>query len=348
MVEKDSMLYRNLGNSGLKVSAISIGNGPTTHTFTPEEVQFQVLSKLIEAGVNFIDTSECYGSGDAETILGNAIKRAGWDRDELVISTKFFQCGGSSGLSRKRLIQAMKNSLARLQLNYVDVMFLHRYDHETPLEETIRAVNHLIEKGKASYWGTSEFSSQQLMESYKICEKYGYEYPVAEQCQYSMLVRENLEVTLTPFFDRYGLGATVWSPLAGGILSGKYNSGEIPEGLKYSDPILPQNIKARYDLIWTPKNRDHVIHTLKGLDSIATDLGITQTQLCLAWTIKNKDVSTAITGATHISQVEDKIKALDALDKLDNSTLDRIEKLLANRPSPPTDFRSWTPRAPRR
>jgi voltage-dependent potassium channel beta subunit len=348
MVEKDSMLYRNLGNSGLKVSAISIGNGPTSHSLTAEEIQFQVFSKLVEAGVNFIDTAECYGSGSAETILGSAIKRAGWDRDELVISTKFLECGASSGLSRKRLIQAMKKSLARLQLNYVDVMFLHRYDHETPLEETIRAVNHLIEKGKASYWGTSEFTSQQLMESYKICEKYGYEYPIAEQCQYSMLIRENMEVTLTPFFDRYGLGTTIWSPLAGGILSGKYNDGEIPEGSRYSDPILPQYIKDRYDSIWIPQNREKTIRTLTGLGSIAAELGITQPQLSLAWTIKNKDVSTSITGATSIAQAEDNIKALDALDKLDSSVLNRIEELLSNRPTPPIDFRSWTARPPRR
>ena len=348
MVESDSMLYRNLGNSGLKVSAISIGNWLTGHSLEAEETQYQVFSKFVDAGVNFLDTAEIYGSGNAETILGNIIKRGGWDRDKLVISTKFLRCGSSVGLSRKRLIQSMKKSLTRLQLDYVDVMFLHRFDHEVPLEETVRAVNHLIEKGKASYWGTSEFTAQQLIEVHKICEKYGYETPIAEQCQYSMLIRENVEVNYTNLFDNYGLGTTIWSPLAGGLLTGKYNDGSIPDGTRVNDPSLPPTVRQLYLGYFSEEKKPKTVATLQGLGAIAAELGISQAQLAIAWTIKNKDVSTAITGATSINQVVDNLGSLDALNKLDDSVLRRIEEVLNNRPSQPIDFRKWAPRPNRR
>ena len=342
------MLYRNLGNSGLKVSAVSIGNWLTGHSLDFEETQFQVFSRFIDAGVNFLDTAEIYGAGSAETILGNVIKRGGWDRDQLVISTKFLRCGPSVGLSRKRLIQSMKKSLARLQLDYVDVMFLHRFDHEVPLEESVRAVNHLIEKGKASYWGTSEFTAQQLMEVHKICQKYGYETPIAEQCQYSMLIRENVEVNLPHLFDQYGLGTTVWSPLAGGILSGKYNDGTVPEGSRLADPSLAPPIRERYMSYFNEANREKTITMFNGLTTIATELGATQAQLALAWCIKNKDVSTAITGATSIRQVDDNLGALNLVDRLDEGILKRIEDALGNKPTPPMDYRIWAPRPARR
>ena len=342
------MLYRNLGNSGLKVSAISIGNWLTGHSLDFEETQFQVFNRFINAGVNFLDTAEIYGAGNAETILGNVIKRGGWNRDELVVSTKFLRCGSSVGLSRKRLIQSMKKSLTRLQLDYVDVMFLHRFDHEVPLEETVRAVNHLIEKGRASYWGTSEFTPQQLMECHKICEKYGYETPIAEQCQYSMLIRENVEVSLVNLFDHYGLGTTVWSPLAGGFLTGKYNDCVIPDGSRLADPSLTPAVKARYLSYFNEANIEKTRKTFSGLKEISTEVGCSQAQLALAWCIKNKDVSTAITGATSIAQVDDNLGSLGVIDKLDNALLSRIEDVLGNRPTPPTDFRKWTPKAPRR
>ena len=348
MVEKDTMLYRNLGNSGLKVSAISIGNWVTGHNLDFEETQFQVFSKFINAGVNFLDTAEIYGFGNAEEILGKVIKRGGWNRDELVISTKFLRCGDSVGLSRKRLIQAMKKSLQRLQLDYVDVMFLHRFDHEVPLEESVRAVNHLIEKGKASYWGTSEFTPQQLMEVHKICEKHGYITPIAEQCQYSMLIRENVEVNYANLFDNYGLGTTIWSPLAGGILSGKYNDGNVPDGSRLADPSLPEFVRAKYMEYFNEKNKAKTIQMFSGLNSIANELGATQAQLALAWCIKNPDVSTAITGATSAAQADNNVGSIALLDKLDCGVLKRIEEVLNNRPTPPIDFRKWEPRPPRR
>lgn len=348
MVEKDSMIYRNLGNSGLKVSAISIGNWLTGQSLDFEETQFQVFSKFVEAGVNFLDTAEMYGAGVAETNLGNILKKGDWDRDNLVISTKFFRCGNSIGLSRKRLIQQMKKSLGRLQLDYVDIMFLHRFDSETPLEESIRAVNHLIEQGRASYWGTSEFTPQQLIEIFKICEKNGFARPIAEQCQYSMLIRENMEVQLAPLFENYGLGSTVWSPLGGGILTGKYNTGEFPENSRFADPNLPALARKRYEGYFSESNKEKTINMLQGLSSLANELGATQAQLALAWCIQNKDVSTAITGATSAQQVKDSIGCIELCSHLNEPTLKRIEEILNNRPCPPMDFRTWTARPPRR
>jgi len=201
------MIYRNLGSSGLKVSSLSFGTGLTNYNAETEENLYQIFQKSIDAGVNFFDTAERYGAGAVETFIGNILKRGDWDRDNLVISTKFLRCGRGIGLSRKRLVQGMRNSLKRLQLGYVDVMYLHRYDQEVPLEETIRAVNHLIEKGKADYWGTSEFTAFEIQECHKICDKYGFIHPAVDQCQYNLIIRDKVEVEFPPLFDKYGMGA---------------------------------------------------------------------------------------------------------------------------------------------
>ena len=349
MVEKDSMEYRNLGNSGLKVSSISIGNWLNGENLDFQETQFQVFSKFIDAGVNFLDTAEEYGAGTAETVLGNVLKRGEWDRDNLVISTKFMWCDDKSvGLSRKRLLQQMRKSLSRLQLDYVDIIFLHRFDHETPLLETIRAVNHLIEKGRTSYWGTSEFTPEQLMEVFKICEEQGFEPPIAEQCQYSMLCRETVEVSLPHFFDHYGLGTTVWSPLASGLLSGKYNDGVFPENTRLGDPKTSDFVKERTNLLFSAEKREQSIDMLRGIGGIAADLGVSQAQLALAWCMRNRDVSTAITGATSVAQVQDNLGCIELCNRLDEGVLRRIEEVLGNRPATAMDWRKWAPRAPRR
>lgn len=348
MVEKDTMLYRNLGNSGLKVSAISFGNWLTGNNLELEETQFECFKKSVEGGINFFDTAEVYGAGNAETIFGNILKRGDWDREKLVISTKFIRCGNKVGLGRKRLIQGFRNSLKRLQLDYVDVMFLHRYDQEVPLEETIRTVNHLIEKGKADYWGTSEFSPLELQECFRICDKYGFVHPSADQCQYNMLWRDKVEVEYVPLYDKYGLGTTIWSPLCGGILSGKYNNLEIPEGSRLADPTLPPPVKTRYDSFFLPENQEKTRNMLQSLAGIAADIGCTQSQLCLAWCVKNPDVSTSIFGATRVSQVEDNLGALDVVDRLTPDILTRIEEALGTRPSPPMNWRTLAPMPHRR
>eukprot|EP00359_Climacostomum_virens_P011056 CAMPEP_0204906766 /NCGR_PEP_ID=MMETSP1397-20131031/6144_1 /ASSEMBLY_ACC=CAM_ASM_000891 /TAXON_ID=49980 /ORGANISM="Climacostomum Climacostomum virens, Strain Stock W-24" /LENGTH=345 /DNA_ID=CAMNT_0052075771 /DNA_START=11 /DNA_END=1048 /DNA_ORIENTATION=+ len=340
------MEYRHLGSAGVKVSVVSFGNWLTGHSPEADEASFQCISKALEAGVNFIDTAEIYGYGQAETHIGNVLKRGGWDRDSLVISTKFWRIGtkpNRSGLGRKRLVQGAKNSLKRLQLDYADIIFAHRPDYETPLEETVRAFNHLIETGRADYWGTSEFSAEELMEIYSICDKKGFYRPVVEQPQYNMLWREKLEVELAPLFDQYGLGTTVWSPLAGGALSGKYNDGNVPEGSRFADPNLFPLIKKRFDDLFVPERREKTISMFAGIKAIADDLGATQSQLALAWAIKNKDVSTAIFGATRVDQVADNLGAVEVSHKLTPEILARIEDLLDNRPKAPVNWRTWGP-----
>jgi voltage-dependent potassium channel beta subunit len=350
MVELESMEYRHLGRSGLKVSALSIGNWLTCDNPEVEEVQFNCFSRAINNGINFLDTAEVYGMGSAETILGNILKRGDWDRDRLVISTKFMRSGvgpNRAGLSRKRLVQAMRNSLKRLQLDYADIFFLHRPDPETPLEESVRAITHLIESGKADYWGVSEFTVQEIMMIYDICDKYGLPYPSAEQCQYHMLHREKFEVDMVPLYDKYGLGTTVWSPLAGGVLSGKYNNGIPPSESRFgnSDNEMLKSIFNRY---FNENTKEHTLTALRGLAEISRDLGCSQAQLALGWVLKSNDVSTAIFGATRVEQVDDNIGALQVVKSLTPEILQRIEDLLGNKPETRYNWRTFEKEPSRR
>ena len=306
------MQYRRIGSAGTKVSVLSFGNWLTGHNPDAESVQIDCMKKSIEAGVNFIDTAEIYGAGQAEKIVGAALKALEKDRDDLVISTKFKRCGdgpNNGGLSRKHLVQGMRNSLNRLGLDYVDIMFLHRHDHETPLLETIRTVNNLIDQGKALYWGTSEFTAQQIMVCHRICEKYGFVAPTVEQPQYSMVWREKFEVEYGPLYN-FGMGTTIWSPLGMGLLTGKYNDGSIPEGSRFFD-MENKIIKGLlYDRLFCEEKREQTLSMLQGLGTLAGELDCTQSQLALAWAIKNPDVSTAIFGASRVEQVDDNLKAV--------------------------------------
>lgn len=350
MVELESMEYRHLGRAGLKVSALSIGNWLNCNTPEVEEAQFNCFARAVNNGINFLDTAEIYGMGVAETLLGNILKRGDWDRDRLVISTKFIRHGEGPnrvGLSRKRLIQSMRNSLKRLQLDYADIIFLHRPDSETPLEESVRAITHLIETGKADYWGTSEFSVQELMMVYDICDKYGLPYPSAEQSQYHMLHREKFEVDMIPLFDKYGLGTTVWSPLAGGVLSGKYNDGIPPSQSRYGDSGN-EMLKSIFSNYFSEEKKDSTIKTLRGLGEIALELGCSQAQLALAWVVKSSDVSTAIFGATRVEQVDDNLGALEVAKGLTPEVLNRIEDLLSNKPETRYNWRTFTKESSRR
>ena len=350
MVELESMEYRHLGRSGLKVSALSIGNWLTCDNPEVEEVQFNCFSRAINNGINFLDTAEVYGMGCAETILGNILKRGDWDRDRLVISTKFMRSGAGPnriGLSRKRLVQAMRNSLKRLQLDYADILFLHRPDPETPLEESVRAITHLIESGKADYWGVSEFTVQEIMMIYDICDKHGLPYPSAEQCQYHMLHREKFEVEMVPLYDKYGLGTTVWSPLAGGVLSGKYNEGIPPSESRFGSTDN-QMLKTVFNRYFNENTKEHTLTALRGLAEISRDLGCSQAQLVLGWVLKSNDVSTAIFGATRVEQVDDNIGALQVVKSLTPELLQRIEDLLANKPETRYNWRTFEKEPSRR
>lgn len=337
------MEYRFLGNTGLKVSVLGYGNWVNSNDEKAQERTTQMVRKCYELGVNFFDTAEAYGFGEAERQFGVALRSLNAPREELVISTKIFFGGlgvNQRGTSYKHVIEGVNRSLKNLGYDYVDVIFAHRHDQDTSMEETCRAFNQVIEKGKAFYWGTSEWTSEQIMEAYKVCDKLNLIPPIAEQCQYNMMVRDKFEVQFGNLFDNYRMGSTVWSPLFGGILSGKYNDG-VPEGsrLAMDDP----NLKRLYQrMFFDPKIHQERIKALKGLGELAKKLGCSQAQLALAWVIKSKDVSTAIFGATRIEQIEDNIKALEVQKLLTPEILQEVEAILGNRPETEFNWKAYT------
>jgi voltage-dependent potassium channel beta subunit len=289
-----------------------------------------------EAGVNFFDNAEAYANGNAEIVMGNVLKRTGWKRSDLVISTKLFWGGqgpNDTGLSHKHILEGIDASLRRLQLDYVDLLFCHRPDLETPIEETVRAMTQVIQQGKAFYWGTSEWSATQLMEAYGVARQEHLIPPTMEQPQYNMLHRERVEVEYLPLYRLAGLGTTIWSPLASGILTGKYNDG-IPEGSRM----------ALQGYEWLRKNLEseagqHNLEKVRKLAPIAAELECTLAQLAMAWCLKNPYVSTVITGASRAEQVTENMKALEVAAKLTPEIMERIEAVLDNKPDGEPDYR---------
>ena len=320
-----------------------------TDVYTPEleQTNFQYIDMCIKAGINFFDTAEIYGLGLSEIILGKNLQQGGWDRDELVISTKLCPAyTGIQGNSRKRMRSGINQSLKRLQLNNVDMLFLHRIDDQTTLKEQISTINEFIDSEKTYYWGTSESTIGELEEIFKICEKYGFVAPIAEQSQYNMLVRKRIEVDYLQFFDKYKLGTTIWAPLAAGLLAGRFNDGIIPSDSRFGmtdSTVYKQKIKE--GLGWRENNG---IGMFQGLKAIADELECTQSQLAIAWALYNKDVTTAIFGATKPEHINDNLGAIHVLHKLDKGINDRIENLLINRPEPLINWRTFEPFMPRR
>ena len=320
------MNYRRLGSSGLKLSELSLGAWVTYGGQVGEEVAVKCMSAAHDSGVNFFDNAEAYAHGNAEVVMGNAIKLLAWRRESIVVSSKVFWGGdgpNDKGLSRKRVYEACRNSLRRLQLNYLDLFFCHRPDPNTPIEETVRAMDDLIHQGLILYWGTSEWSAADIMRAYGIARELGLTPPTMEQPQYNMLHRERVEVEYLPLFREIGLGTTIWSPLASGLLTGKYKNG-VPPG---SRATLEGYGWLRENLI-TPEN----IAKVNQLEPIAKDLGCTMAQLGLAWCLKNPHVSTVMTGASRPEQVVENMKAVDVVDKLDSGIMKRIDDVLGNRP----------------
>ncbi|KAJ3109565.1 ATP-sensitive inward rectifier potassium channel 1, partial [Physocladia obscura] len=289
-------------------------------------------------GINFFDNAEVYANGKSEIAMGKAIKKFGWKRSSYVISTKIFWGGegvNERGLSRKHIVEGTKAALERLQLDYVDLIFAHRPDTDTPMEETVRAFNHVIERGWAFYWGTSEWSAEQLTDAHRIAEKLGLIGPLMEQPQYNMFYRERFEKEYAPLYAKHGLGTTIWSPLASGILTGKYNK-EIPADSRLAlkeSPVM-QRLAATLD---TPEGKQKFAK-VDALKPIADKLDCTLAQLALAWCVKNPNVSTVITGASKPSQIIENIKALAVVPKLTGEVLAEIEAVLANKPSPESNY----------
>ena len=330
------MKYRYLGNSGLQVSALSFGSWVTFGSQVDIDKAVELMTIAYDAGVNFFDNAEVYSNGLAETIMGEAIKKTGWKQKDLVLSTKIFWGGeglNERGLSRKHIIEGLDGSLARMGVEYVDLIFAHRPDIHTPIEETVRAFNHVINQGKAFYWGTSEWSAQQIMQAYAIARQEHLIPPLMEQSQYNMFHRDRIEKEYHRLYTEIGLGTTIWSPLASGLLTGKYNQG------------IPKDSRANlegYEWLRTrfsdEKAKAQIEKVIK-LASVAEIIGCTTAQLAIAWCLLNPNVSTVITGASKASQVKDNMKAIDIVDKLVPEVVETIEEILENKPEMPPDLR---------
>jgi len=336
MEKKSAMIFRNLGNSGLKVSSLSWGNWLNTKGDDPT---YDIIKLAYENGVNFFDTAEIYGYGEGETTLGKALKKLNVPRESLVVSTKIYEAGtgvNDSFLSRKHIVEGLRNSLKRLQLEYVDVLFCHRPDPSTPLEETCRAMNWAIEKGMAFYWGTSEWSSAQIMDAYAVCDRLNLIKPICEQPQYNLFVREKLENEYSLLFKKYKMGTTIWSPLMSGILTGKYISG-VPKGSR--GDLFADSASLHFQMY--NDNKASWDDKLTKLKAIAERTGFSLANLAVAWTIKNPCVSTCIVGASRVDQMQDNLKALELLPLITDDVEKEIEDILGNMPAAEMDWMNF-------
>eukprot|EP00127_Corallochytrium_limacisporum_P002227 Clim_evm15s109 gene=Clim_evmTU15s109 len=331
------MFHRALGNSGLQVSVLSYGSWVTFHSQIGVDSSYEIMKRCYELGINFFDNAEVYSSGEAEKIMGECVKKGVadgvWEREDLVISTKlFFGARGkrdtvnSRGLSRKKIVEGTLGSLKRMQLDYVDLIFCHRPDPLTPIEETVRAFNHIIDRGLAFYWGTSEWNAEQLTEAYEIAHRLNMIPPLMDQCQYNLFHREKMERDFMRLFAKHGMGTTIWSPLASGILTCKYSGGKVPEGTRLS----LDNYSWLKDRILNQRMGD--IEKADALKPIAEKVGCSVAQLSLAWCVKNENVSTVILGATSVKQLEENMECLKYVDRLTPEILAEIEEVVQTKP----------------
>ncbi|XP_053516561.1 voltage-gated potassium channel subunit beta-2 isoform X3 [Artibeus jamaicensis] len=365
--KRQLQFYRNLGKSGLRVSCLGLGTWVTFGGQITDEMAEQLMTLAYDNGINLFDTAEVYAAGKAEVVLGDIIKKKGWRRSSLVITTKIFWGGKAEterGLSRKHIIEGLKASLERLQLEYVDVVFANRPDPNTPMEETVRAMTHVINQGMAMYWGTSRWSSMEIMEAYSVARQFNLIPPICEQAEYHMFQREKVEVQLPELFHKIGgrpplpspsltptptpathgltspgsplpgVGAMTWSPLACGIVSGKYDSGIPP----YSRASL-KGYQWLKDKILSEEGRRQQAK-LKELQAIAERLGCTLPQLAIAWCLRNEGVSSVLLGASSTDQLLENIGAIQVLPKLSSSIIHEIDSILGNKPYSKKDYRS--------
>lgn len=318
------MEYRRLGTAGIKVSALSFGSWVTYGTQVDVDHAVACMKAAYDAGVNFFDNAEAYAGGKSEEIMGAALRKLGWRRGSYLVSTKIYW-GLNEGpnekntLNRKRLLEAIDGSLKRFGMDYVDLLFCHRPDPDTTIEEVVYTMSDIVASGRAFYWGTSEWSAAEIMEAWQIADRRNLRKPQMEQPQYNLLTRDRVEVEYARLYDDIGLGLTIWSPLASGLLTGKYNQG-IPKDSRFALP--------GYE--WLKSSlTDERIAAVKRLEPIARELGATLAQLALAWTTKNQRVSTVITGASRPEQVVENMKALDLAAKLDDGVMKRIAEAVA-------------------
>lgn len=319
------MNYRRLGHSGLRVSELSFGSWVTYGNQMNDDRARECMVAAYEGGVNFFDNAEVYAKGESETIMGGVLRKQGWRRSSYIVSTKFFwglhEGPNEKGtLNRKYLMQAIDGSLARLQLDYVDLVFCHRPDPHTPLEETVYAMSDMISAGKVLYWGTSEWSAAEISAAWHIAERHHLHKPVMEQPQYNLFHRQRVEQEYARLYADLGLGTTIWSPLASGLLTGKYNDGVPPDS---------RGTVKGYEWLAERLTEPAKIAKVRLLMPIAQELGCTLAQMSLAWCLKNPNVSTVITGASRASQVRENLGAREQVAKLDPATMARIDAIVA-------------------
>lgn len=324
------MEYRRMGKTGLQLSALSFGSWVTFARQTDDKDNDRLMSIAYDAGVNFFDNAEVYSAGKSEEMMGRVLKNKDWDRTSYVLSSKaFFGWKGEGkkpnqhGLSRKHLMEACHEALIRLQTDYLDLYYCHRSDPNVPMEEIVRTMNTLIQQGKILYWGTSEWSAAEIIEAHMVAKELGLEGPAVEQPEYNLFNRRKMESEFLSIFQNIGMGTTIWSPLASGLLTGKYNNG-IPVGSRMS--------LQGYEWLKEKSMVDDKIAKVISLSKLADELGVSLSALSIAWCIKNPHVTTAILGATKESQLNENLKALDVLPKITDDVMCRIDDIMGTKP----------------
>ena len=326
------MEYRRLGKSGLQVSALSLGSWLTFGKQINNPTAEKLMAYAYNQGVNFFDNAEIYARGQSEVVMGKILKKMKWDRTSYVVSSKAFFGDGRNkpnqiGLSRKHLVEACHDAMRRLQVNYLDLYFCHRPDKNTPIEEVVWTMNHLIQQGKILYWGTSEWSAQEIMEAHMVAKEYRLIGPTMEQPQYNMFVRNKMEVEFNQIFKNIGMGTTIWSPLSSGVLTDKYLRKKFPKGTRLGMEGLEWLKEKALIQERLPK--------VAALQQLAQKLDISLPRMAIAWALTNPNVSTVILGASKISQLKENLKAIEDVALLTPKVIAKIEIILANKPIPP-------------
>ncbi|KIJ53645.1 hypothetical protein M422DRAFT_25471 [Sphaerobolus stellatus SS14] len=338
--DQKNMIFRRLGPSGLRVPVFSLGGWKNLGEKHQGDMVKEIIKAAFDAGINMFDTAEEYANGRSEMEMGRAIAELGYRRSDLIIVTKIFwgpnKGPNGYGLSRKHIIEGTKDSLERLRMDYVDVIFAHRPDITVPMEEVVRAFNFVIEKGWAFYWATSEWSAQQIEEAYHVASKLNLIAPIAEQCQHHLFHRERAEREYAPLYRNYGIKTTVFSPLAGGLLTGKYNDG-IPEGSRFK--LFSTEFDYRIKELESEAGKQK-IEKVRKLTDFAKELGTTPTILSLAWVAKLPNTGTVILGASSSDQVKENLKALDLLPKMTDEVMAKIDEIVGTKPSPESQYRT--------
>ena len=327
------MIYRRMGRTGLQISALSFGSWVTFGKQIDDSASDKLMTMAYDAGINFFDNAEVYSRGESELMMGRVLKTKDWDRSSYIVSSKvFFGWRGDDnkpnqmGLSRKHIMEACDEALGRLQLDYLDLYFCHRPDKNAPIEEVVRTMNTLIGQGKILYWGTSEWSGAEIAEAHMWARQLGLEGPSVEQPQYNLFERQKMEVEFRTVFDNIGMGTTIWSPLASGLLTGKYNNG-IPEGSRLG--------LEGFEWLKDRTMSEERLGRVRDLEAVAKDLGTSMATLSIAWCLANPNVSTVILGATKEAQLKENLEALDVFPKLTPEVMARIDEVMQTKPVAP-------------